>query len=1732
MKNFTLCLLLLCGWATRAQLMISNTSQTPAQLVNNVLVDESIVPFNITFNGSAANANMINLRAAHFTTNFNPTNLGLNAGVMLATGNAQLGLGPNNTGNASDPVTPLYGGDPHLSALTTNTVTNSAVLEFDFVATGLEMKFDYIFASEEYPEFANSGFNDVFGFFLTGANPANAAAPYNGYNIAFVPNTNVPITINNVNNGTNNAGPCEYCTYYVNNGTGITPAANPHVQYDGFTTVLTAVANLVCGETYHMKIAIGNVGDNAYDSAVFLKDFRITPITLTANGWADPICPGLDVTLDSGVTAPGFVYKWYLGGVEIPGETQPTLVVPGTTYPALPVVEAGSFVVGQQYYINSTGTTDFTLIGAENNNIGTVFTATGPGAGTGEGLVVYPYSFEYYTAGGCLLGTATYALTYYPDVLKTPLPINLCTSNPPPYNFGNIDQTLFMLDNQSAMNYDSIYYYNDPAQLTLPVPPPGLTAAQLANYTTNNASETIYVRFEEVTAGACVTVKSFTLTAGLDPSGSFSYPPSYCISLPLQPITSTVTPGGIFSATPPGLDIDPATGQINPSLSVPQAYLVDYLLPAAGGCSELRIDDVPILITAAPVAPSVPALLEYCQGETVPALPNASTYRWYTSATGGTASTTPQPINTTTAGTYYYYVSEDNGCEGPRATIEVIVKPKPAPPAVTPIPDYCQGAVATPLANVTGSGLRYYTGPADLVGSTTPPTPSTAVAGTVYYEVTQTVPAVNGCESDRAIVQVNTVALPAAPSVSVPALGYCQGVAAPDLSGVVTGTNLLWYTAAAGGVGSPTAPVPATASTGITNYWVSQTNAANCEGPRAQISVEVFAIPSAPAYTVTPPDCTVNTATIAITPQGANSEYSIDNGATFQTANTFNAVPAGMTYDLVVRNALSQCISPAVSVNVIAAPLIPAAPVAVATAPDCNTPVSQITVQSPLGANLEYTIDGGATYQSSVDFTALAPNAVYMIAVRDAVNGCTSPATAVTVLPIPADPLAPAFTQIEPNCDIATGTVTITSVAANLEYSMDNGLTYQPSASFTGLAAGSSVDLVVRDTTTGCSSGATSVNIGPIPANPATPTATADVLVCGSNTSGFVVNSPIGPGFEYSIDGGASYQTATSFANLPTGASYNLTVRDMTTRCVSAPQVVVIAPALAVPAAPVTTETQPDCYAPTGSISIAPMGANISYSIDGGATFQTSPVFSSLAPNTTYNVVVRNDASGCLSAIVTRSIDPLPAAPAVPTAQITQPLCSTPTGSITVQGPLGANFEYSIDGGLTYQTTTVFSSLAPNVTYNLTVRDVVTGCSSVSVQTVNPIPGNPAAPTGAVSAPTCTDPTGTITIANPLGAQLEYSIDGVSYQANTVFANLAAGASYTIIVRNTMTGCISAPGTFAIAPAPTFPATPIALGADVCQGDSISLSTAAVAGATYSWTGPNGFASAQQNPVIANADASMSGTYSVIIETTANCPSLPGSVAIVVNPLPLPTLPQDGNICYNAATGAVLDSFAMNTGLSDAQYDFEWYVESGGAYTQIVGQTLSSYSVSVPGNYGVIAIDSVTGCVSDMVMASVDMTSPPLAIEVAASDYFDQSQTIAVTVSPAGDYEYQLDNGAFQPGNVFTGVLPGDHTVRVRNVCGTIEGVAFLMDYPKFFTPNGDGYNDTWNIFALKGQANAKIYIFDRYGKLLKQISPDGKGWDGTFNQNILPATDYWFSVHYEEDNVSKVFKSHFALKR
>lgn len=299
------------------------------------------------------------------------------------------------------------------------------------------------------------------------------------------------------------------------------------------------------------------------------------------------------------------------------------------------------------------------------------------------------------------------------------------------------------------------------------------------------------------------------------------------------------------------------------------------------------------------------------------------------------------------------------------------------------------------------------------------------------------------------------------------------------------------------------------------------------------------------------------------------------------------------------------------------------------------------------------------------------------------------------------------------------------------------------------------------------------------------------------------------------------------------------------------------------------------------------------------------------------------------------------------------------------------------------------------------------------------------------------------------------------------------------------------------------------------------------------------------NPLaIGTPGAFASGTttiYALVINrtSTTGCPVVM-PIELTVNKLPEVTL-EDGFFCVDPATLLPLNTYLLTATVDPAggPYTFEW-TKDGAPYV-VLDNTQNPIEINEQGTYSVVVTNTVTGCVSEPSNdAIVTPTSAAIITEVIVTNHFTDNATITVVVDPTslGDYEFKLDDdGAWQDSNIFSPVSSGYHQVFIRDKNnGSCQDSApievIVVNYPKFFTPNGDGYNDTWNIWSLSSQLEAQIQIFDRYGKLIKQISPAGEGWDGTMNGQPLPSTDYWFKVMYSEDDVMKEFRAHFSMKR
>ncbi|TRZ42780.1 T9SS type B sorting domain-containing protein [Robertkochia solimangrovi] len=246
----------------------------------------------------------------------------------------------------------------------------------------------------------------------------------------------------------------------------------------------------------------------------------------------------------------------------------------------------------------------------------------------------------------------------------------------------------------------------------------------------------------------------------------------------------------------------------------------------------------------------------------------------------------------------------------------------------------------------------------------------------------------------------------------------------------------------------------------------------------------------------------------------------------------------------------------------------------------------------------------------------------------------------------------------------------------------------------------------------------------------------------------------------------------------------------------------------------------------------------------------------------------------------------------------------------------------------------------------------------------------------------------------------------------------------------------------------------------------------------------------------------------------------------------------------NATLEEPLPLICLNTprvtvNITGTHNEYRWYRINPDGTENLLGNERYQ-QISEPGDYRIEVADQFEDhgvrrtCTGESFFT---INASNIATFSAPPEIFDISEnnTITVFTEGEGDYEYALYSidGPYQESNVFENVPPGFITIFVRdkNGCGTIEKTVSVIGYDKFFTPNNDGINDHWQLKGINAefQTASLIFIYDRYGKLLKQIDPLGPGWDGTFHGNILPASDYWFRVQLED---GREFKGHFTLKR
>ncbi|MFT3886411.1 MAG: choice-of-anchor L domain-containing protein [Flavobacteriales bacterium] len=264
--------------------------------------------------------------------------LGVNEGVILTSGRITDAIGPNDAENTS--FQQGTDGDNILNKVTGRKTNDACKFEFDIIPAGDSLKFDFVFASEEYNEWVGSQYNDVFGFFISGPGISGDAGIGNDHNIALVPNTSQAVTINNVNNGSNSI-------YYHDN------AGGQHIQYDGFTVGLSARSRVTPCNTYHLKLIVADASDRKYDSGVFIDKVQSNPVKMTsftASGGPDLIegCNNGWVRFTRQTVTPlPLTLQYYLQGTATNGVDYATIGDPSPLVPKTIVIPANEAYADQ-----------------------------------------------------------------------------------------------------------------------------------------------------------------------------------------------------------------------------------------------------------------------------------------------------------------------------------------------------------------------------------------------------------------------------------------------------------------------------------------------------------------------------------------------------------------------------------------------------------------------------------------------------------------------------------------------------------------------------------------------------------------------------------------------------------------------------------------------------------------------------------------------------------------------------------------------------------------------------------------------------------------------------------------------------------------------------------------------------------------------------------------------------------------------------------------------------------------------------------------------------------------------------------------------------------------------------------------------------------------------------------------------------------------------------------------
>lgn len=776
------------------------------------------------------------------------------------------------------------------------------------------------------------------------------------------------------------------------------------------------------------------------------------------------------------------------------------------------------------------------------------------------------------------------------------------------------------------------------------------------------------------------------------------------------------------------------------------------------------------------------------------------------------------------------------------------------------------------------------------------------------------------------------------------------------------------------------------------------------------------------SYTNTNASCGNNTGTVTVNATGGTSpyQYSINNGANYQTNNFFTGLVSGV-YTLVVKDANNCTNSTLVTITTSPAIFITAIPAAAT----CGSNNGTITAFGSGGtAPFQYSINGN-NYQPSNIFNGVTPG-TYTVYVKDA-NGCFT-TTAVTVANSPVPTVT--TTSTGALCNNVNGTITATgnNGIAPLEYSI-NGVTFQSGNIFTGLAAGN-YTVTVRDAT-GCT------NIAAVTvASTGGPTASAvsTVSACNVNNGTITITASGGvPGYQYSING-TTYQAGNTFTALAAG-NYVAYVKDAN-GCIGTFSIAVGNTA---PPSIIAVPTPTSCSVNDGVITITASGGagGYQYSID-GTTYGPGFVFTGLASGN-YTAYVK-DANGCIKSanVFVANVSGLSF-----TVSTIVSSCGTNNGSITATATGGAApLQYSIDGA-TYQGGNVFTGLGA-ANYIVYVKDA-NGCIVTRPATVGTVSG-PTLTVTVQQQATCGSASGVIRATGSGGvAPLTYNIDGGAFQPIGIF--IVAAGLHTILVKDA-TGCLSPAQSVTITSSGsgnaitdvTFTVNDV-LG---CTGEGRIKNLKGVpsgGGNHYEFSLDGGaFTTANQfRPVSI-------GTHTITARNDDGCTFT--KLVTIGSGVPATATATSTATACNASTGTItINGIGVNRPYHasiDGSAIWNTFFPPGANSFTFTGLSVGTHSITMADDADFTAgsPDIPGACLTTIFVVVPSIGGPDIAVSLVNPTCNANNGSVnAVGSGGAGSYTYNIDGGAYFPSGVFNNLAPGNHAITVKDASGCISGV-------------------------------------------------------------------------------------------